>query len=146
LSRGFWSYAPGLSPLPFVAAWTAVFAPLVRSVRRLVCLVQNSLFLLNEVRPRALRKHINKPMSIQSFLRMLEVVDAIRNIRRDPYTEDVWVWQWEYKSEFSSRSVYRAYFSGSTRSESDMAIWQTWAPLKYKVCKVVIPSGQILDR
>jgi hypothetical protein len=52
---------------------------------------------------------INKPTSIQSFLRILEVMYATRNIRLEADTVDIWVWQWEYIGELS-RSVNRAYF------------------------------------
>jgi hypothetical protein len=70
------------------------------------------------------------PVAILS--EFLDIWDLVQELVLQPDIEDAHKWRFEASGKFSTKSVYEAFFYGSTYFAPSSLIWDTWAPRKCK--------------
>lgn len=75
---------------------------------------------------------IRGALSWHGLMEYLELWDALSEFNLTS-TEDLHRWKFESSGLFSSRSAYRAFFTGAIHFEPWKRLWKAWTPNKCKI-------------
>ncbi|KAM0885371.1 hypothetical protein ACQ4PT_030436 [Festuca glaucescens] len=70
--------------------------------------------------------------AVVQYLRLWEAVQRVPNLA-DNVAPDSFTWKWTGDGIFSARSAYRMFFQGSTGLPAAHLIWESFAPMKYRM-------------
>ncbi|GJN01931.1 hypothetical protein PR202_ga19236 [Eleusine coracana subsp. coracana] len=78
-------------------------------------------------------------VTLVQYFRVRELVLGV-TLRHEQ--EDRILWRWTSSGNYSSKSAYNAYFTGSTRFAGAKLIWKAWAPPKTKLFMYLATHGR----
>uniref|UniRef100_A0A0A9AK00 Uncharacterized protein n=1 Tax=Arundo donax TaxID=35708 RepID=A0A0A9AK00_ARUDO len=76
-------------------------------------------------------RDIQGGLSLTGIIEYLKLWDTVRELDLTQQ-DDRHIWRFESSGSFSTRSAYRALFTGSISFELWRQIWKSWAPAKCK--------------
>lgn len=76
---------------------------------------------------------IQGTLSFTAIWEYCQLWDAVRAVHVEGDRADKHVWAWETSGEFTSKSAYKTFFTGSTKFGQYKCLWRSWALLRAKM-------------
>ena len=78
-------------------------------------------------------RDIQGALSVQVIMDYLHLWDILEEMVLIPDRDDIHYWKHTSSGHFSSKSAYRAFFTGAIAFEPWKRLWRSWAPLRCKL-------------